>query len=65
MIIYEAMKAANVNDVTISASDLADAIRPILTGGTFKYDGLTGKGMSWTTAGSCEKDPQIVVVDRD
>lgn len=65
MILFEAMKAADVDDVTISASDLADAIRPILTGGTFKYDGLTGNDMTWTTAGSCEKAPQIVVVDRD
>lgn len=65
MIIYEAMKAANVSDVTISASDLADVIRPVLTGGTFKYSGLTGNDMTWTTAGSCEKAPQVVVVARD
>ena len=65
MIIYEAMKAANVNDVTISAADLADVLRPVLTGGTFKYDGLTGDGMTWTTAGSCEKAPKVVVVERD
>jgi hypothetical protein len=59
------MKAANVSDVTISASDLADVIRPVLTGGTFKYSGLTGNDMTWTTAGSCEKAPQVVVVARD
>ncbi len=65
MIIYEAMKAAGVNDVKISAADLAELLRPVLTGGTFKYDGLTGKGMTWTVEGSCEKDPQVVIVDRD
>lgn len=62
MIIYEAMKAAGINDVNISASDLCDALKPVLTGGTFKYTGLTGKDMTWTTGGSCEKQANIVTV---
>ncbi|MBO7739339.1 MAG: ABC transporter substrate-binding protein, partial [Oscillospiraceae bacterium] len=65
MILFEAMKTAGVNDVTISASDLADLIRPVLTGGSFKYDGVTGKNMTWGTDGSCNKDAQVVIVDRD
>ncbi len=65
MILFEAMKQAGVNDVTISASDLADLLRPVFTGGSFKYDGVTGKNMTWGTDGSCNKDAQVVIVDRD
>ena len=64
MILFEAMKKANVNDVTISASDLTDLIKPILTGGEFKYSGVTGKNMTWTAEGSCEKEANIVTLDR-
>lgn len=64
MILFEAMKKANVNDVTISASDLTDLIKPILTGGEFKYSGVTGKNMTWDAEGSCNKDANIVTLDR-
>lgn len=64
MILFEAMKAANVNDVTISASELTELIKPILTGGEFKYSGVTGKNMTWTQEGSCEKQANIVTLDR-
>ena len=63
MILYEAMKKAGVEDVTISASELTDLLIPILTGGEFKYSGVTGKNMTWTKDGSCEKAANIVIVD--
>ena len=58
------MKKANVNDVTISASDLTELLKPILTGGEFKYSGVTGKNMTWDATGSCNKDANIVALDR-
>ena len=64
MILYEAMKAANVNNVTISASELTELLKPILTGGTFKYSGVTGVNMTWTAEGSCVKEANIVVLER-
>lgn len=64
MILYEAMKAAGVKDAEISATDLAKILRDTLTGGSFTYSGVTGKNMKWTKGGSCEKDPQIVKVQR-
>ena len=64
MIIFEAMKAANVDDVDIEASALTNILKPILTGGTFKYSGVTGKDMTWTAGGSCEKAANIVNVVR-
>lgn len=59
MALYQAMKAAGVNDVNISASDLADAVRPVLTGDSFSYKGATGT-MTWDSTGACQKVPQIV-----
>ena len=64
MIIYEAMKAAGVKNVDISAKELGTILKATLTGGGFTYSGVTGKNMTWTKEGSCEKDPQIVKVER-
>ena len=64
MILFEAMKKAGVNNVKISASELTELIKPILTGGEFKYSGVTGKNMTWTKEGSCEKQANIVTLDR-
>lgn len=64
MILYNAMKAADVNDVTISASDLCDIVKDVLTSGNFTYSGITGKNMTWTTEGSCNKDANIVTISR-
>lgn len=67
MIIYEAMKYAANNGQTIttdiSASDLCNILKAVLTGGTFKYSGLTGSDMTWTAGGSCNKAAQIVKVN--
>lgn len=64
MILYEAMKAAGVKDVDISAKELGTLLRDTLTGGSFTYSGVTGTNMKWTKDGSCEKAPQIVKVER-
>ena len=59
MTIYEAMKAANVTDVTISAKDLAPKLVEAITSSDFKYTGATGE-MTWDATGACSKVPQIV-----
>ncbi len=59
--IYNAMKAANVNDVNIAASDLCNAVVASITADSFKYDGVTGS-MTWDASGACTKDPVIVVL---
>lgn len=61
MIIYEAMVAGDINPAD-SASAICNALAQILTGGTFKYSGLTGNNMTWTALGSVEKDIKIVKV---
>ena len=63
MTIYEAMKKANVTDVTISAKDLADIIVPTITADDFSYKGATGE-MTWDESGACIKVPQIVVLNK-
>lgn len=58
MTIFEAMKKADVKDVTISASDLCDILVEVLTG-DFTFEGVTGE-MTWDETGACAKVPQIV-----
>ncbi len=60
-IIYEAMKAGEV-DPAAAASEICTALAEVLTGGTFKYSGLTGDNMTWTEGGSVEKEAKIVKV---
>ena len=57
--IYNAMKSAGVNDVSISASDLCDKIVEALTSSAFTYEGVTGK-MTWDKSGAATKVPVIV-----
>lgn len=64
MILFEAMKAAGIQDVNISASDLTAKLIPVLNSGTFTYSGVTGKNMTWDSTGSCNKEANIVVLDR-
>lgn len=61
MIIYEAMKAGSI-DPANSASEISTALSAILTGGEFKYSGLTGDNMTWNVSGSVEKEAKIVKV---
>ena len=44
----------------MSASDLCDALKPVMTSTTI--DGLTGTGMSWSESGEVNKDPKAVVI---
>ena len=57
--IYNAMKAANVDNVTISPSELCDIVKAKLTESTFKFDGVTGE-MTWNEKGEPTKAPKIV-----
>lgn len=59
MAIYEAMKKANVTDVTISAADLAEILVAQFTSDSFSYDGVTGN-IKWDESGAPTKDPKIV-----
>lgn len=58
-VIYEAMKAAGVDDVNIEASELCDLVVAAITADSFTYSGATGT-MTWDTTGACTKVPQIV-----
>ena len=58
-IVYEAMKAAGIDDTSIDPSKLCDAVVEAITSEDFKYDGLTG-GMTWDESGACTKEPNIV-----
>lgn len=59
--IYNAMKAADVKDVKISAEDLCDILINTFTSSAFSYKGLTGE-MTWEASGACNKVPVIVEV---
>lgn len=63
MTIFEAMKKADIKDVTISAADLCKAIVPVITSSDFKFKGATGT-MTWDETGACTKAPQIVVLGK-
>lgn len=60
MVIYEAMKAADIKDVNISASDLCDKIKAVING-DFTYVGATGS-MTWDASGAPTKAPNIVTI---
>ncbi|MBR7076364.1 MAG: ABC transporter substrate-binding protein [Lachnospiraceae bacterium] len=58
-VIFEALKAAGVNDANMSAEDMSAAVVGILTNGSFSYTGITGQ-MQWTKEGACDKILNIV-----
>ena len=45
----------------MSASDICDKLKKAITDG-FSYDGLTGKGMTWSEDGAVSKNPKAVVI---
>ena len=63
MAIYEAMKKADVKDVTISAEELCKILVSTITSPDFKLEGATGI-MTWDKTGACEKEPQIVELNK-
>ncbi len=62
-VIFETMKAAGVNDVNISASDLCNLVVKEITAEGFTYAGVTGT-MKWDASGACTKVPVIVEINK-
>lgn len=56
--IFEAMKKAGINDVTIAPSDLCEAVKAVITSPDFSLTGATGT-MTWDTTGACHKNLQF------
>ena len=61
--IAEAMKAANITDASISASDLCEAVKTAITSSSFQLQGVTGT-MTWDASGACNKEPQDVDIKK-
>lgn len=59
MVIYEAMKAAGVDDVTISPDELCEVVKAAITAEDFSYTGATGT-MTWDVSGAATKVPVII-----
>lgn len=60
--IYNAMKAAGVNDVTINPSDLCEMVKTAITADDFSLTGATGI-MTWDASGACQKPLQFKSVN--
>lgn len=60
--IYNAMKAAGVNDVTINPSDLCEMVKTAITADDFSLTGATGT-MTWDASGACNKPLQFKEVN--
>lgn len=60
--IYNAMKAAGVNDVTINPSDLCEMVKTAITADDFSLTGATGT-MTWDASGACQKPLQFKSVN--
>lgn len=62
--IYEAMKEAKVDDVTISASDLCDKLKEVFNNGFTYSNGVTGSGkdITWDEGGYVNKSAIKYVV---
>lgn len=54
-----ALEKANITDVSMSVSDLCDAIVAVMT--QIEVDGVTGK-MTWNAEGEPTKDPKAMVI---
>ncbi|MBQ8003003.1 MAG: ABC transporter substrate-binding protein [Clostridia bacterium] len=63
MAIYEAMKAAGINDVTIAPDALCEAVVAAITAEGFTYTGATGT-MSWDVSGAATKVPVIIELNK-
>ena len=61
--IAEAMKAANITDASISASDLCEAVKTAITSSSFQLQGVTST-MTWDASGACNKEPQVVDIKK-
>ena len=59
--IYDALKDEDIS-TDISASELCDILMAKFTSADFKFDGLTGDGMTWDTTGAVSKSPKGMVI---
>ena len=63
MAIYEAMKAAGVNDVTIDPDTLCEKVKAAITADDFVFTGATGT-MTWDLSGAATKKPVIIELNK-
>ncbi len=59
--IYDACTKQNI-DASMSASDICEKLVAEFTNPEFKFDGLTGTGMTWSTTGEVSKPPKGMVI---
>lgn len=59
--IYNMLKDEKV-DANTSASDLCDMLVSKITDKNFKFDGLTGEGMTWDATGAVSKSPKGMII---
>ena len=59
--IYEASKATGIT-ADMSAGDICDKLVAEFTSPEFKFDGLTGTGMTWSATGEVSKAPKGMVI---
>ena len=62
MVIFEAMKKAGVNDVTITPDELCEIVKATITADDFVYSGVTGT-INWDESGMASKSPNIITVN--
>ncbi len=63
MVIYEAMKVAGVNDVTIAPDALCEVVKEALLSESFVFEGTTGS-MTWDESGAATKVPVIIELNK-
>ena len=59
--LYEACKAKGVK-ASDKVADICEALTAQFTDSSFKFDGLTGTGMTWKTTGEVSKSPKGMVI---
>lgn len=59
--LYEACKAKNITSASKTA-DICTALTEQFTDSSFKFDGLTGTGMTWAKSGEVSKSPKGMVI---
>lgn len=59
--LYEACKAKGVK-ASDKAADICEALTAQFTDSSFKFDGLTGTGMTWKNTGEVSKSPKGMVI---
>ena len=61
--LYEACKAKGVK-ASDKAADICEALTAHFTDSSFKFDGLTGTGMTWKNTGEVSKSPKGMVIKK-